>query len=104
MTNRAQHPIPHRWSTTGRQPTRQLRSQAVPAYRGLRAASHLVVVPVEGGEAVESMPIVDPAGTAEPCKTFTRQGFVNIQASGRRLYQGADGGLASTCRPLCAVR
>jgi hypothetical protein len=81
MTNRAQHPIPaslehHRPAAgCGSLPASSAPKPSLP-YRGLRAASHLVVVPVEGGEAVESMPIVDPAGTAEPCKTFTRQGFV----------------------------
>jgi hypothetical protein len=34
--------------------------------RGLRAGVDLVVVPAEGGEAVEAMRTVNPAGAAEP--------------------------------------
>jgi hypothetical protein len=37
------------------------------------------VAPVEPGEAIESMRIVNPAGTAEPGKPFTQQRFVKYR-------------------------
>jgi hypothetical protein len=108
MTNRAQHPPAslehHRPAAGCGSLTRQLRSQAVPALPGPSGGVASRRGSCQGGEAVASMPIVDPAGTAEPCKTFTRQGSVKYPGWWPTPLPGRGRRASQYLPALCAVR